>query len=252
MSGHSKWSTIKHKKGAKDKARSKVFTKLIRELTVAAKSGDPDPEMNPRLRLAIQRSKASNMPTDTIQKAVKRGAGDQDGADYVEGVYEGYGPGGVGLLVLVLTDNKNRTASDVRHIFSRYGGALGSPGSVAYNFNRVGQLMFSRDLGSEDDFMEHVLESGAEDLVLEDEEFFEVVCEAEQFHQVQGYFQSKNISPQEADLVYKPKTRVDLTGGDLVKMFKMLGALEDNDDVQNVFSSFDASEDDINEAMESL
>ncbi len=252
MSGHSKWSTIKHKKGAKDKARSKVFTKLIRELTVAAKSGDSDPEMNPRLRLAIQRAKAANMPTDTIQKAVKRGSGDQDGADYVEGVYEGDGPGGVGILVLVLTDNKNRTASDVRHIFSRYGGSLGSPGSVSYNFDRVGQLVFNRELGSEDDFMEHVLEAGAEDLIMEDEGSFEVVCEAEQFHQVQSYFQSKEIESQEADLVYKPKNKVELAGGDLLKMLKMLGALEDNDDVQNVFSNFDASEDEVSAAMEYL
>lgn len=252
MSGHSKWSTIKHKKGAKDKARSKVFTKLIRELTTAARNGEPDPTMNPRLRLAIQKAKSANMPNDTIDKAVKRGSGAADGDDFMEGMYEGYGPGGVGVIVEILTDNRNRTAADIRHIFSKHGGALGSPGSVSYNFTRVGQLIFSRNSGSEDDFMNHVLESGADDLVLDDETLFEVICAPEAFHEVSEYFRAREISSEEADLILKPNTRVSLEGQELLTMLKLLDALEDNDDVQKVFSSFDATEADMERALSQL
>jgi len=252
MSGHSKWSTIKHKKGAKDKARSKVFTKLIRELTTAARNGEPDPNMNPRLRLAIQKAKAANMPNDTIDKAVKRGSGSADGDDFTEGIYEGYGPGGVGVIVEILTDNKNRTASDIRHIFSKNGGSLGSPGSVSYNFTRVGQLIFSRGKGSEDEFMEHVLEAGADDLILEDENNFEVVCAPDSFHEVSEYFRTREIEPEESDLVLKPNTRVTLQGSELSTLLKLLDALEDNDDVQKVFSSFDASDSDMEQALSQL
>ncbi|MBT3785653.1 YebC/PmpR family DNA-binding transcriptional regulator [bacterium] len=252
MSGHSKWSTIKHKKGAKDKARSKVFTKLIRELTTAARNGEPDPGMNPRLRLAIQKSKAANMPNDTIDKAVKRGSGSSDGDDFSEGTYEGYGPGGVGVIVEILTDNKNRTASDVRYIFSKHGGSLGSPGSVSYNFERTGQLIFSRDQGSEEEFMDHVLEAGADDLLLEDENVYEVICSPESFHSVLEYFQSKEMEAEESDVVMRPKTRITLQAADLSGLLKMLNALEENDDVQNVYSSFDASDNDMEKVLSQL
>ncbi len=252
MAGHNKWSSIKHRKGAADKARSKVFTKIIRELVVASKMGGSDPEMNPRLRTAIQKAKSSNMPNDTLNKAIKRGAGELEGAEYTEGTYEGYGPNGVGIIVEVLTDNKNRTAADVRHIFSKHGGSLGSPGSVAYNFERIGQFLFARDLGSEDDFMEHVLESGADDLLLEDGESYEVVCQPENFQLVQDYFMQKEVDALEAGVVYKPKLKVNLEGDDVTKMIKMLSALEDNDDVQEVFSSFEASQDDMEAAMDKL
>lgn len=252
MAGHNKWSSIKHRKGAQDKARSKVFTKIIRELVVAAKMGGSDPEMNPRLRTAIQKAKSSNMPNDTLNKAIKRGAGELEGAEYVEGTYEGYGPNGVGIIVEVLTDNKNRTAADVRHIFSKHGGALGSPGSVAYNFERIGQLVFSRDLGSEDDFMEHVLESGADDLILEDVDSYEVVCQPENFQVVQDYFMGQEIETIEAGVVHKAKVKVNLQGDDVLTMLKILTALEDNDDVQEVFSSFEASNHDLELAMDKL
>ena len=252
MAGHNKWSSIKHRKGAQDKARSKVFTKIIRELVVAAKMGGSDPEMNPRLRTAIQKAKSSNMPNDTLNKAIKRGAGELDGADYVEGTYEGYGPNGVGIIVEVLTDNKNRTAADVRHIFSKHGGALGSPGSVAYNFERIGQLVFSNKLGSEDDFMEHVLESGADDLISEGTESYEVVCQPENFQSVQDYFIGREIETLEAGVVYKAKVKVSLQGDDVLTMLKILTALEDNDDVQEVFSSFEATDQDMELAMDKL
>ena len=252
MAGHNKWSSIKHRKGAQDKARSKVFTKIIRELVVASKMGGSDPEMNPRLRTAIQKAKSSNMPNDTLNKAIKRGAGELDGAEYVEGTYEGYGPNGVGIIVEVLTDNKNRTAADVRHIFSKHGGSLGSPGSVSYNFERIGQFLFARELGSEDDFMEHVLESGADDLLLGDEESYEVVCQPENFQLVQDYFIQKDVDAVEAGVVYKAKLKVNLEGDDVTKMIKMLSALEDNDDVQEVFSSFEASQADMEAAMDKL
>ena len=242
MAGHNKWSSIKHRKGAADKARSKVFTKIIRELVVASKMGGSDPEMNPRLRTAIQKAKSSNMPNDTLNKAIKRGAGELEGAEYIEGTYEGYGPNGVGIIVEVLTDNKNRTAADVRHIFSKHGGSLGSPGSVAYNFERIGQFLFARDLGSEDDFMEHVLESGADDLLLEDEESYEVVCQPENFQLVQDYFMQKEVDALEAGVVYKPKLKVNLEGDDVTKMIKMLSALEDNDDVQSLSFNFQVSD----------
>lgn len=252
MAGHNKWSSIKHRKGAQDKARSKVFTKIIRELVVAAKMGGSDPEMNPRLRTAIHKAKGSNMPNDTLNKAIKRGAGELEGTEYVEGVYEGYGPSGVGIIVEVLTDNKNRTAADVRHIFSKHGGALGAPGSVAYNFDRIGQLVFSRELGSEEEFMDHVLESGAEDLLLQDSETYEVVCPPENFQIVQDYFIERKIETLEAGVIFKAKLKVNLQGDDVVTMLKILTALEDNDDVQEVFSSFEASDDDMETAMDKL
>jgi len=252
MAGHNKWSSIKHRKGAQDKARSKVFTKLIRELVTAARMGGSDPDMNPRLRTAIQKSKAANMPNDTLHKAIKRGAGELDGDDYEEGLYEGYGPNGVGILVEVLTDNKNRTAADIRHIFTKQGGSLGSPGSVAYNFERVGQLIFNRDQGDEDSFMEHVLEAGADDMITEDEQTFEVVCSPDAFNDVQEYFEKAELTPVEADVVYRPNVKVSLSGDDVLKMMKILNALEDNDDVQNVFSSFDASDEEMEAAMERL
>ncbi|PCJ20748.1 MAG: YebC/PmpR family DNA-binding transcriptional regulator [Candidatus Cloacimonadota bacterium] len=252
MSGHSKWSTIKHKKGANDKARAKVFTKLIREIVTAAKQGGSDSDINPRLRLAIQKAKQQNLPNDPLNRAIKRGAGELDGDDYEEGMYEGYGPNGVGLLVEVLTDNKNRTAADIRHIFTKYGNALGSPGSVSYNFERVGQFIFPVSLGSEDDFMEHVLESGAEDLISSDPEVHEVICAIEDYETVGKYFEEKELEASESDLIMQPKLKIDLSGEDVLKMLKLLDKLEDNDDVQNVYSSFEASDEEMEKALEAM
>lgn len=252
MSGHSKWSTIKHKKGANDKARAKVFTKLIREIVTAAKHGGSDTDINPRLRLAIQKAKQQNLPNDPLNRAIKRGAGELEGDDYEEGMYEGYGPSGVGVLVEVLTDNRNRTAADIRHIFNKYGNALGSPGSVAYNFERVGQLIFPVALGSEDEFMEHVLESGAEDLITSDSEIYEVVCAVEDYEEVSKYFESKELEAEESGLIMAPKLKVELSGEDVTKMLKLLDKLEDNDDVQNVYSSFEANDQEMEKALEAL
>jgi YebC/PmpR family DNA-binding regulatory protein len=252
MSGHSKWSTIRHKKGAKDAAKAKVFTRVQRELFVAAKSGGSDAETNSALRLAIQKAKSVNMPQDTMIRAIKRGAGEIEGETYEEGTYEGYAPCGVGVLVDVMTNNKNRTAADIRHIFSKMGGSLGAPGSVSYNFDRVGQLIFSRGDYSEDDFMEHVLESGAEDLITDDESIFEVVCAPEAYPQVKEYFDNQGIESDESGVVMLPKNKTNVQGEDVYKVMKMIVALEDNDDVQEVFSTIDASDEDMQAAMEKL
>ncbi|MCJ8347508.1 YebC/PmpR family DNA-binding transcriptional regulator [bacterium] len=252
MSGHSKWSTIKHKKGANDKARAKVFTKLIREIVTAAKQGGSDSDINPRLRLAIQKAKQQNLPNDPLNRAIKRGAGELEGADYEEGMYEGYGPNGVGVLVEVLTDNRNRTAADIRHIFTKYGNALGSPGSVSYNFERIGQFIFPTNLGTEDEFMDHVLESGADDLITEDSEVFEVVCAQEDYETVGKYFETQELEASESGLIMSPKLKVDLAGDDVIKMLKLLDKLEDNDDVQNVYSSFEAKDEEMEKALEAM
>lgn len=252
MSGHSKWSTIKHRKGAKDAARSRVFTRVQRELVVAAKSGGSDPEANARLRLAIQKAKSVNMPNDTLIRAIKRGAGEIEGDSYEEITYEGYATAGVGVLVEVLTDNRNRTAADVRHIFSKHGGSMGAPGSVSYNFERCGQLIFPRAEFTEDQFMEFVLESGAEDLILDDEESYEVICVSDSYVTVCEYFNEKKIEPEESGVILRPKVKSMVAGGDVLKVLKILNALEELDDVQNVFSTFETSDEDMSAALEQL
>lgn len=250
MAGHSKWANIKHRKGAADARRAKVFTKLIRELVSAARMGGGDADANPRLRLAIQKARSANMPKDTVDKAVKRGSGGGNEDNFEEGIYEGYGANGAGFMVEVLTDNKVRTAADVRRWFTKFGNGLGSPGSVGYNFDRVGQILVSRELMAEDALMEHVLESGAEDLLTDDEEQFEVLCAPENFNDVRDYFETNSIEVVESGVIMRPKTRVQVSGDDLVKMLKLVNALEDNDDVQNVYHNFDADENELQEAME--
>ncbi|MBW7877301.1 MAG: YebC/PmpR family DNA-binding transcriptional regulator [Candidatus Cloacimonetes bacterium] len=252
MAGHSKWKQIKHKKGANDSKRAKIFTKLIRELVTATRQGGADPSMNSRLRLAIQKAKDANMPGDTLDKAIKRGSGDGEEENYEEMVYEGYGPGGAGLIVEVLTDNKNRTAADIRHIFSKYGGAMGAPGSVSYNFERVGQLFFAKSAYQEEFLMELVMDSGADDMRVEDEEYYEVNCAPEMFHSVREFFDEKQVNIEESGIVRRPKTKSRLTGDDLVKMFKLLNMMEDNDDVQEVYHNFDGDELEIQKIMENF
>jgi YebC/PmpR family DNA-binding regulatory protein len=247
MSGHSKWSTIKHKKGAADARRGKVFTKLIKEITTAARIGGSDVEANPRLRVAVLKAKAENMTKENIERAIKRGSGAEAGVAYEEYTYEGYGPGGVAILVETLTDNKNRTTAEVRHIFSKYNGNLGEAGSVAWIFNKKGYLSFEKQSVDEDKIMELALEAGAED-VKEDEDSVEVITESSGFESVKKIFDDNKLTYTIAQIDMVPQTSVKLEGKSAETMLKLVEALEDSDDVQNVHANFDIS----NEEMERL
>jgi YebC/PmpR family DNA-binding regulatory protein len=241
MSGHSKWSTIKHKKGAADARRGKIFTKLIKEITTAARIGGGDVEANPRLRVAVLKAKTENMTKENIERAIKRGASAQDGGEmYEEYTYEGYGPGGVAILVETLTDNKNRTTAEVRHIFSRFNGNLGEAGSVAWIFNKKGYISFDKQKIDEDKLMEIALEAGAED-VREDEETLEVLTDASQFETVKKIFDAHKMNYLEAQIDLVPQTSVKLEGKSAETMLKLMESLEDSDDVQNVHANFDIS-----------
>ncbi len=241
MSGHSKWSTIKRKKGALDAKRGKIFTKLIKEITVAARMGGGDPESNPRLRTAIAAAKAENMPKDNIERAIKKGTGELEGTQYEELVYEGYGPGGVAVLVEVLTDNKNRSIAEVRHIFSKHGGNLGENGCVSWMFDKKGLLVFSKDQVSEDDVMTVALEAGADD-IKETEKEYEVTVDPSQFEAVKEAFDKAGIPYLVAEISMIPQNTIALEGKDAEKMLKLMDALEDSDDVQNAYANFDISE----------
>jgi YebC/PmpR family DNA-binding regulatory protein len=248
MSGHSKWSTIKHKKGAADARRGKIFTKLIKEITTAARTGGGDVEMNPRLRVAVLKAKAENMTKDNIEKAIKRGTSAGEGGEaYEEYTYEGYGPSGVAVLVETLTDNKNRTTAEVRHIFSRYNGNLGEAGSVAWIFSKKGYLSFEKQAVDEDKIMELALDAGAED-VKDDEESIEVLTDTSAFETVKKVFDDNNMKYVVAEIDMIPQTSVKLEGKSAETMLKLIEALEDSDDVQNVHANFDIS----NEEMERL
>ncbi len=241
MSGHSKWSTIKHKKGAADARRGKIFTKLIKEITTAARIGGGDVEANPRLRVAVLKAKTENMTKENIERAIKRGASAQDGGEmYEEYTYEGYGPGGVAILVETLTDNKNRTTAEVRHIFSRFNGNLGEAGSVASIFNKKGYISFDKQKVDEDKLMEIALEAGAED-VREDEETLDVLTDASQFETVKKVFDEHKMKYLEAQIDLVPQTSVKLEGKSAETMLKLMESLEDSDDVQNVHANFDIS-----------
>ncbi len=241
MSGHSKWSTIKRKKGALDAKRGKIFTKLIKEITVAARMGGGDPESNPRLRTAIAAAKAENMPKDNIERAIKKGTGELEGTQYEELTYEGYGPGGVAVLVQVLTDNKNRSIAEIRHIFSKHGGNLGENGCVSWMFDQKGLLVFSKDQVSEDDVMAVALEAGADD-IKETEKEYEVIVEPSEFETVKEAFDKAGIPYLVAEISMIPQNTVALEGKDAEKMLKLMDALEDSDDVQNAYANFDISE----------
>jgi YebC/PmpR family DNA-binding regulatory protein len=246
MAGHSKWANIKFRKGAQDKKRGKIFTKLIREITTAARIGGGDSDANPRLRSAIIAARQGNMPKDTIDKAVKRGSGDLDGVDYKEVRFEGYGPAGVAVLVDTLTDNNNRTVADVRHIFAKYGGNMGSAGCVAFMFDKKGQLIFEN--GDEDSLMEAALEAGAEDMLVEDG-IFEVLTSPEEFEGVKNALAEAGFdSPTSSKLTMIPQNTTTLDEKGAESFFKFLDVLEDNDDVQNVYSNMDVPD----EVMEKL
>jgi YebC/PmpR family DNA-binding regulatory protein len=243
MSGHSKWNTIKRKKGAVDAKRGKVFTKIIKEITLAARLGGSDPEGNARLRQAIMAAKDENMPKENIDRAIKKGVGGTEGsAAYEEVVYEGYGPGGVAVLVEVMTDNKNRTVAEVRHIFSKHGGNLGENGCVSWIFEKKGSLLFDKKGVNEDDLMELALDSGAED-VREEENEFEVITDHGLFEQVKKALDCKNVKYIKAQVTMIPQSTVRLEAEKALQMLKLMEKLEDNDDVQNAYANFDIPDD---------
>ena len=244
MSGHSKWSTIKRKKGAADAKRGKIFTKLIKEITIAAREGGGDPSANPRLRLAVDNAKASNMPADNIDRAIKKATGELEGVTYHELTYEGYGPGGVAILVEAATDNKNRTVAEVRHLFSKNGGNMGENGSVAWMFDKKGIITLPAQDKTEEEIMDIVLEAGAEDLQTE-EEFFEIQTPLEAFETVRKALLSKNLNIENASLQWIAKNTVNVCGDDSEKVMTLIEALEESDDVQNVYSNADFDEDSI-------
>ncbi|HKJ68032.1 MAG TPA: YebC/PmpR family DNA-binding transcriptional regulator [bacterium] len=250
MSGHSKWSTIKRKKEKEDQRRGKIFTKLIKEITVAARLGGGDPETNPRLRTAIDDANNANMPKDNIKKAIQRGTGELPGVSYEDMTYEGYGPNGTALYIETTTDNKNRTVSEIRHILDKHGGSLGESGSVAWVFDRKGVVYVSKEGVSEDDLMLVGLEHGAED-INEEEEFFEVICLMEEFHHLKSGLKEAGFVIPESELQQIPKNTIDVTGSDARKLMNLLEALEDHDDVQNVWSNADLDEETLRELQAS-
>ena len=242
MAGHSKWANIRHRKSAQDAKRGKIFTKLIREITVAARMGGGDPAANPRLRAAIDKALSHNMPKDTIERAIKKGIGATDGASYEEIRYEGYGPGGVAVMVDCLTDNRNRTVAEVRHVFTKAGGNLGTDGSVAYLFSKAGVINFPAG-ADEDAIMEAALEAGAEDVVVDDDGSIEVLTTPEDFENVRQALSDAGLQPESAEVTMRASTSVSLDSGDAEKMIRLLERLEDLDDVQQVYSNADISED---------
>jgi len=247
MSGHNKWSTIKHKKGAADAKRGKVFTKIIKELTVAAKMGGADPDANPRLRTAIDKAKSENMPKDNIERAVKKGSGGLEGVNYEETTYEGYGPGGVAVLVEVMTDNRNRTVSDVRSIFSKCNGNMGEAGCVAWLFDKKGLIVYSKDTDF-DALFEAALEAGADDVV-DEEGQIEVVTDPSAFIEVREALEKAGFKFESAEVTMIPQTMVKLDGKQAESMLKLMDRLEDNDDVQNVYANFDISDEEMEKMM---
>jgi YebC/PmpR family DNA-binding regulatory protein len=244
MAGHSKWSNIKHRKAGQDAKRSKVFTKIIRELTVAARDGGGNIEDNPGLRTVVEKAKASQMPKDTMERAITRGAGGKDGADLVELTYEGYGPGGVAVYVETMTDNRNRTVSDVRHAFTKAGGNLGTDGSVAYLFDKRGLINFESEV-DEDQVMEVAIEVGAEDVIVEDDGSIEVITLPEDFLNVKDALAEKGFEPSSAQVSMVPQNLSDLDVSTAEKVIRLLDMLEDSDDVTNVYTNanFPQSED---------
>ena len=236
MAGHSKWANIKHKKARADATRGKVWTRVIKELQVAAKNGGGDVNANPRLRLAIDKAKAANMPNDNIKRAIDRGVGGGDGADYEEIRYEGYGIGGAAVIIDTMTDNRTRTVAEVRHALSKNGGNLGTDGSVAFMFDHVGQFMFAPGI-SEDEVMNVALENGAQDVITDDEGGVEVICDPTDYEALKNAFEAAKLSFEESDITMRPQNEIELTGDDAVKMQKIIDMLEDLDDVQEVYTN---------------
>jgi len=247
MSGHSKWSSIKHKKGAADAKRGKIFSKLIKEITVAARMGGGDPDGNPRLRTAIQAAKAENMPKENIERAIKKGTGELEGTSYEEVNYEAYGPGGVAVLIDCLTDNKNRTVADLKHLFDRYGGSLGEPGCVAWMFEKKGLIVFEKEEVEEEKLLDVALDAGAQD-VNEEETQFEVLTDPADFETIKSAFDDAGLSYNFAEISMIPKNTVNLEGKKAQQMLTLMEALEDNDDINHVYANFDIPD----EVMEAI
>ncbi|MGE3801082.1 MAG: YebC/PmpR family DNA-binding transcriptional regulator [Candidatus Kapaibacterium sp.] len=244
MAGHSKWANIKHRKAASDAKRGKIFTRIAKELTIAARDGGGDPDSNPRLRLAMQQARAANMPNDNIERAVKRGTGELEGQTLEQIMLEGYGPGGIGILIECVTDNRNRTVADVRHALSRNGGSMADAGSVAWNFSRKSVIAVEKEGKDEEEILLAVIDAGAED-VKEEEETFDIYAEPENFDGVREAVESAGYEIKEAKLAFVPNQWVELSGGEVATALKLLDALDDQDDVQNVFSNVEISEDEM-------
>jgi YebC/PmpR family DNA-binding regulatory protein len=241
MSGHSKWHSIKHKKGATDAKRGKLFTKFIKEITVAARSGGGDPDANARLRKAILDAKAGNMPNDTIDRAIRRGTGAETGIHYEEVTYEGYGPGGVAMLIEAVTDNRNRTVAEIRHVFSKNGGNLGESGSVGWLFEKKGYIVVDKAAKPEEELFEIAIEAGADD-VRDDGDNVEIITSPESFERVQSAVKSAGIEPQVAEVSMVPQNYIKLEGSSAQQMLRLMEAMEDHDDVQKVYANFDIDE----------
>jgi len=243
MAGHSKWAQIKHKKAVVDARKGKLFSKLVKEISVAARIGGGDPSTNPRLRMVIDKAKDANMPQENIKRAILKGTGELPGTSYEEVIYEGYGPGGVALLIEVLTDNKNRTVSELRHLLSKYGGSLGEAGCVSWIFEKKGHILVKKSSVKEDTLMVIALEIGAEDLRNDPkEDNYEIITTAEDFHKVKDKLKAEGIEIFSSEITMLPKTQVNLEGETAEKMLKLMDVLEDHDDVQNVYANFDISE----------
>lgn len=247
MAGHSKWANIKHRKGAQDAKRGKIFTKLIKEITISARIGGGDLESNARLRLAVDKAKQSNMPKDNIERAIKKGTGDLDGITYEEGTFEGYGPGGVAVIVEFMTDNRTRTVAEVRHAFNKYGGSLGVSGSVAFMFDRKGQIIFDKSYDF-DTIFEAALEAGAED-VKDDDNSIEVIVEPADYEVVRNHLTAQGLNYESAEVTLIPQTMTAVSGNQAESLMKMIDVLEDNDDVQNIHANFDIDDDEMERLM---
>lgn len=247
MSGHSKWAGIKHKKALVDARRGKLFSKLIKEVTVAARDGGGDPETNPRLRTVVAKCKEANMPAENIERAIKKGTGELPGVAYEECVYEGYGPGGVAILVEVLTDNKNRAIAEIRNIFSKKGGSMAGNGSVNWLFNKKGLIIVDKTTAEEEKLLDVVLEAGAEDMTTESDSYH-IFCEPKDFEQVKAALKANNIDYQTAELTMIPTTTVKVEGEQAKQVLSLVETLEDNEDVQNVYANFDIPDDILEEA----
>ncbi len=250
MSGHSKWATIKHKKAAQDAQRGKTFTKLIREITIAARQGGGNPEANPRLRTVIEKAKESSMPQDNIERAIKKGTGELEGTSYEEFTIEGYAPGGIAIMVEVLTDNKNRTTSEIRNTFSKKGGYVAGAGSVSWMFQKKGFIVIDRKVIEEDRLMSIVLDSGALDMTTEIDEY-EITTEVKDFEQVKEALKKNNIVWKSAEITLIPNTTIRLVGQEAKQLLSLVEALEDHDDVQNVYANFDIPDEVMQEVASS-
>ena len=248
MSGHSKWSTIKHKKGAADAKRGKIFTRIIKELSVAARGGGGDPGMNPRLRTLIAEAKANNMPRENIERAIRRGTGEEPGVSYEEIMYEGYGPGGVALLIQSLTDNKNRTVGEIRHMLAKYNGNLGAENSVAWMFTRKGQVVVEKAKADEEKLLNAALDAGADDMN-DDGSAWEIVSPPDTFEAVREAVKKLGVEPATAEVAMIPQNYVKLQGKEAQQMLKLMEALDDHDDVQHVWANFDIEEKEIEASL---